>query len=284
MKTLFTIACLFLTSTTFAQQDMFWNNYSNYNPAMSGFQYQQHGALSLSNNFRTGPDTDLGITANYNMRLGDKHGIGLNYSGTYDNINTVNYSANYNYQFNLKKAGYLSTGIGVGFNRFYDNPNRVHPNNTAPLMSFENMQLNLGVAHKWKGLLSGVNIENASYYSDELFDGNFELYKPAFVAHSEYTFNIGKQLKLVPRALIRLNSSDDFFTSNVTMTLFDKYSFGSSLTFNGSKHLGFNFGYDLMDKFRFAYSYNAQLTQSFYKNLGYFERGRHQLTLGFLLK
>lgn len=275
MKTLFTFACIFLASSTFAQQDMFWNNYSNYNPAMSGFQHQQHGAVSYSDHFQSFGRKNL--VANYNIRLADKHGLGINFSGTNFSLNQTSTALNYNYQFDLGNAGKLSVGTSAALSH-------INENDTYSSFDYYDIQprtyfqLHLGAAYKWKQLTVGASIRNITRPEVRL-DSNFVIQgRRSLILHAEYDFNIGKQFKLTPR-LIYGSFTHSPLSADLTLTFKNKYSFGVMKNFDGT--LGLHVGWDINERFRVAYSFNPDLAtfDSYNPTIV-----RHQFTLGFYLR
>lgn len=284
MNILFTFACLCISTGSFAQLDMFWNNYSNHNPAMSGFQYEQHGALSYSDYFRTTPSARPNrLIANYNIRLAEKHGLGVNYSGSYDYWSLQSYMVNYNYQFKIANAGSLSTGVGLGINRSHLDDDFLSPISTP--FAFKSAQVNIGIAHRWKGLISGISLHALTNNFVDLQNENIRLDKPGFTIHSGYQFKLGEQFTLTPRAIFQVRNGyqNDVLSGDLTLTVFDKLSIGTMYTIGGGEHLGVHVGYDILEKFRLAYSYHSQI-DPFGNQPSYLERGRHQFTFGFLLK
>lgn len=284
MNVLITFACLCISTCSLAQLDMFWNNYSNYNPAMSGFQYKQHGALSYSDYFRTTPSERINrIIGNYNIRLGERHGLGANYTGNYDFWNEQSYMVNYNYQFKIANAGSLSTGIGIGFNRSQMDDDFHSPLNIP--FAFKQIQMNIGLAHQWKGLVSGISLHGLTSNFVDITNDPIELRKPGFTIHSGYQFKLGEHFKLTPRAILQVRNGyeDNALSGDLTLTVFDKLSIGTMYTMGSGEHIGIHVGYDVLEKFRLSYLYNSRIDLS--SNYPpYLERGRHQFTLGFLLK
>lgn len=273
MKTILSIAFTFIFTLSFAQQDMFWNDYSNFNPAMSGFQYQQHGAISYSDFLRS-DWSGKELSANYNMRLAQKHGIGVNFSG-YSHTsfyNSSNVVANYNYQFDLNEAGKLSTGIGAGVNVLNINSHNI----PEPLT---HLQLNIGVGYKWKGLTAGISIQNIAQRRAQLIPGFFSKTKPVYAIHASYDFNLGKRFQLTPRAIFEHNYGYTELNGALSLTFDKKFSIGALYAFHNE--IGFHAGWNIKEKFRVAYSVKSSFssfTQSF---LSY---TRQELTLGFQLR
>ncbi|MFK7785161.1 MAG: PorP/SprF family type IX secretion system membrane protein [Crocinitomicaceae bacterium] len=275
MKALVTFACIFIASSTFAQQDMFWNNYSNYNPAMSGFQFQQHGAISYSDHFQRYGRKN--IMANYNVRLADKHGLGINFSGTNFALNQTSTALNYNYQFDLGNAGKLSLGASGAISHTSENDSYglFDYYDVKPVTSFH---LHLGAAYKWKHLTVGASLRNITQPEIEL-DSNLVLRgRRSLTLHAEYDFNIGKQFKLTPRVIYSSFNGPTPLSADLTLTYKNKYSFGVMRNFDGT--LGLHVGYDINEKFRIAYSFNPDLNTFDSHNTTIV---RHQFTLGFKL-
>jgi type IX secretion system PorP/SprF family membrane protein len=275
MKTLFTFICILLASSTFAQQDMFWNHYSNINPAMSGLQYQQHGAFSYSGNRLKYQPKNL--AANYNMRLGENHGVGLAYSGQYSNVNSSNIIANYNYQFNLKKAGRLSAGIGAGVNLL--SATSIYTNLYNHPSPITHLQLNAGITYKWKGLLTGISFQNIDQPRQQVHTGFFSTSKPVYTVHAEYEVPLSKRFQLTPRAIYTHTNGRNRINTDLTLSLDKKFSLGAMFNLNGV--LGVHAGWDIMEKYRIAYLYSSGITNTLtnYSNIA-----RHQITIGINLR
>lgn len=271
MRTIITFALLFSFSS-FAQQDMFWNDYANFNPAMSGFQYQQHGAVSYSDYIKRDWSSKE-LSANYNMRFSQKHGVGINFSGyNYSTIfNSSNVVANYNYQFDLKEAGRLSAGIGAGVNVLNLSSNNIPTPRT-------HLQLNLGVAYKWKGLTTGFSIQNIAQPRAELTPGFFSATKPVYAIHAGYEFNLGERFQLTPRAMFEHNYGYTELNGGLTLTFDKRFLIGALYAFHNE--IGFHAGWKIKEKIEVAYSVKSSFS-SYTQN--FFSSTRQEFTLGFQL-
>lgn len=275
MKALFTFACIFIASSSFAQQDMFWNNYSNINPAMSGFQNQQHAAISYSDYFQRYRPKN--VQANYNIRLADKHGLGFNFTGNSFWLNQTSTVLNYNYQFNLGKAGRISAGVGAGLNTISENTsyNAFDYYDVQPQTYF---QLNAGVAYKWKGLTAGISLRNLTKPEVELDSALVLHTRTSLNIHAEYDFNIGKQFQLTPRFAYGPIGNNHRLNTDLTLTFRDKFSVGVMYDFNS--RIGTHIGWDITEKFRVSYMFNSHFSGF---NPNTYLDVRHQVTLGFKL-
>lgn len=106
---------LFANAQSVYNYTMFENNYSVFNPAVSGMELKQHFALQTRSRFVTGASAPVGVTALYDQHLGENNaGIGLNYSFLQAGAEKVN-------RFNMNLAigltlgkGTLSLGAGGG--------------------------------------------------------------------------------------------------------------------------------------------------------------------------
>ena len=270
----FTSACLF----SFGQTNMFWNNYSNFNPAMSGFQHEQHGAISYQNLYPALSGNYSTLGANYNMRLSGKHGVGINYDGDFYSVMNNKITANYNYQVDLKAAGKLSTGIGIGAGRtqyryeFYDEFGQLF---TPSPYSYFN--LSFGVAYSWKNLLFGASTSNLFSETDPALSSTIRSI-PGWNTYVSHNFQLGKKFDLTTRAIFRTYNGFHRLDVNVTTIFDDRFSLG--LTASARENFGVNLGYDIKKKFRVAYHYDFQFSKL---NNG-ISGGSHELAIGYFLK
>ncbi len=256
---------------------MFWNNYSNFNSAMSGFEYQQHAAATYINYYPALYGSYHGVHANGGMQLAEKHGVGIVYSGDIIPVMTNTVLVNYNYQFDLKKAGKLSTGVGLGVGRVQIRKGYEDDYLFAIPEPQNTFQLAFGAAYKWKKLLLGVastnlnqpkNPSTGSYYGPGI----------GINAHASYDFNIGEKFQLTPRALFSSRGGFQNLQLNVTTTYDERFALGFSL--HSRDNYGVNIGWDIKRKFRVAYSYNVTVSKLNNGASG----GVHEFSIGYLLK
>ena len=278
MKHFLTLAFILTCLLSNGQSSMFWNNYSNLNPAMSGLQHQQHGALSIQNYTPSLTLNQPTAQANYNMRLSGKHGVGINYSGDYYSLINNKIALNYNYQFNLKTAGKLSTGIGLGAGRTQFNKSQFGEDiswyNPSPYNYFN---LSFGVAYSRGKLNLGVSTANLFSETNPALS-SYKGYRLGLNAHVAYTFQLGENFELTPRTLFTAYNGFNQLRLNVTTTFKKKFSLG--LSARNTDYLGFNIGWDIHEKFRVAYAFGT----TFSKLNNGVSGGIHEFTIGYFLK
>lgn len=245
---------------------------------MSGLQYQQHGAISYQTIAPSLSGSHQEVQANYNMRLSGKHGIGINYTGDYNAFTNNKIALNYNYQFDLKKAGKLSTGIAAGAGRthvrddFFDSFGM--PYGSEPYNYFN---LSIGTAYSWKNLILGVSTSNLFPEENPAFSF-YSGYRVGMNAHVSYGFQLGENFELTPRAIFTTYNGFDQLGFNVTTTFKKKFSLG--LSSQSSDYFGLNVGWDIKEKFRVAYAFGKY----FSKLSNGSSYGTHQFSIGYIIK
>lgn len=276
MKHFITIAIITTSLFSFGQTNMFWNNYSTINPAMSGLQYQYHGAITASDNWAWNKGIE-GLNANYNQRISGQHGVGINFSGNYYFFMGNAVTLNYNYQFDLKKAGKLSAGIGAGGSNMQLRKRYYDLLDSGQVFTPQNrFLLNLGVAYSWKNLCVGVS---ASDLTAKKSNPSNQL-PIRWSTHVSYDFAIGEKFQLTPRALYTYQNGFQNLSLDLTTTFMNKYSLG--IVMNGRDNFGVHAGWDVREKFRVSYLVSKQYS----KLMGFTNSSNisHEITLGFYLK
>lgn len=271
---------LFVVSTSsFAQTELFWNNYANFNPAMSGFQYQYHASATVGDfsTWNRGLET---AHANYGQRILGKHGVGLTYSSRnyFWNFNTI--KLNYNYQFDLKRAGKIAPGIGIGFRQASPEYDMYIIPPTTILAPRTYGVLNLGVAYSWKKLLVGVSTTDfTDAWSYSTSGSPFS--NMGTNMHASYDFQLGKNFQLTPRAFFEAQHGFRTVNTNLTATYKRKYSLGFSSQIHQS--IGVNMGWDIKERFRVAYQYMIPTQALSHPQLIQNHR-IHTFSVGFMIK
>ncbi len=278
MKHLIALAFITTCLFSFGQTNMFWNNYANFNPAMSGFEHEYHGAITAREDWKWNNGIE-GLTANYNQRIAGNHGVGIAYSGIYyQNFFQNNViKLNYNYQFDLKKAGKIATGIGVGYEHVLFDESFLSSFNPPPSFSRTvNFALvNIGVAYSWKKLNAGVSTTDYSFLlsnNDSISQSN----KIGINLHASYDFQLSRKFQLTPRALFTAQNGFRDIAFDLTTTYLKKFSLGVMTT--GRDNFGIHAGWDIREKFRVSYLISR--VQSALTSSG----PNHEFTLGFFLK
>jgi type IX secretion system PorP/SprF family membrane protein len=279
MKHLVTIA--FISTCIFAsgQSEMFWNNYSNFNPAMSGFQYKLHGSATYTDYYPSLSGNYSAVNANYGMKIAHHHGVGITYNGDFIHaIKNNKVLLNYNYQLNLKKAGRLSigTGLGVGqstvdYDKLTFGDSIVHPSSAA---SFE---LNVGLAYKWKNLYIGISATNLTPKEQHPLSS---YYRPrtGYNLHVQYAFQITRKLQLTPRVLY--TSLDGFHRLQPNLTLSYNEQFHLGVSSKLWDKFGVNAGFDIKNKLRVSYMFSKTIS----KLSSGISSGVHEFSIGYTIK
>jgi len=275
MKYITTLAFISVCIFSYAQSNMFWNNYSNFNPAMSGFQYEQHAALTYTNNYPSLAGNYSDINGNVNSRIANHHGVGINYTGHFSpTLSSNKVLANYNYQIDLDKAGKLAIGTGVGYGHYdVTAPYLPTPTSQEKSSSFE---LNLGAAYNWKNIIIGFSGTNLTPPKGPIV--SFAVPRSKLNLHAQYNARIAEKFQLTPRVLYTYQDGFHEIQPNLTLTYLDKFSIGVSSQLRDN--FGVNVGWDILNKFRVAYNYSQTISKLNNAVSG----GIHEFAIGYILK
>lgn len=256
---------------------MYWNNYANFNPAMSGLRYRLHASGTYTNYYPSLAGSDKNLTADVGGRFNDRHGLGVAYNGEVSNNKAHKILANYNYQFQLKKATYLAIGTGIGFGTYssYDPLSSTFPSPTNSRVS--TFELNLGIAYKWKSLYVGVS--STSLKAPESNQNSFSEVPPtAYYAHAEYHFPVSNLFYLTPRLLYSYTDGFQRLQANLSLTYNAKFSLGVSSKFRND--FGINARWDIRNTIRVGYNYSVTVSKLNNNVSG----GVHEFVLAYLMK
>jgi type IX secretion system PorP/SprF family membrane protein len=262
---------------------MFWNNYANLNPAMSGFQYSQHATATYTNYYPSLSGNYSGIYADYGVRVAENHGLGITYTGDFFGTSANKFLLNYNYQFNFKNESRLSLGAGAGVERMkMTEDHYLYNDSVAQLYDPSSFfRLNLGVAYNWRNLNIGISVASLNdmiVQKKYIASFPFPNSSGAVYAHAEYLINLSEKFQLTPRVLYSSQNGFQRLQSNVTLSYNQQFSLGASVDLRNT--FGINVGWDILNKFRVAYNYNMTISQLSNGNGG----GVHEFALGYLLK
>ena len=281
-----TVFFILLVGTIFAQQDpssnMFWNNYSNINPAMSGKEYKIHGSVLYRNQWPALTGSQQSLLANINVSLKDKHGIGINFSNENDIVGKKNnISANYNYQFKLSEAAKLSIGVAASYISSRIDADKVTFGGNIGEVNYDftDINANLGIAYTWKNLLvhgSATNIFNSILNPTNT--ANIYYGYRSFYLGAAYNIKLGKRFGLKPQLLGRYTDGFTRLNLNAQFSFDDKYWIGASLAQRDS--FGLMAGWNIYNKFRIAYSYDYTISKLNNSISG----GSHEFSFGYYLK
>jgi type IX secretion system PorP/SprF family membrane protein len=261
-KIILFISCFIAQS--YAQQvpqfNMFWNNYSFYNPAATGLFYKHYAAVNARHqwiHFGCEPKT---INAVYDFKWTKiNSGIGINY--LYDQLGferNSEFTLNYSYQFDLKKDRVLSAGISFGFmgkQIDFSKLTALDPNDPLlyplPLQSGDVLfNINIGTAFKTPHLFVGASVMQLNEYKSHML--NYKNIRHYFIACS-YNTDIGEKFNIKPGIFVM---SDKAITElNIDFITFYKKRIWAGLVFRETDAIGLMAGVDIKGKYRVGYSY-----------------------------
>lgn len=278
---------LLFSFTLSAQNSMLhWNSESNYNPASSGVMFRHSANINFWTPHRSNYFPNNNLNVNYNTRIGDQHGIGVNYSFNethFQHFNSV--ALNYNYQFNFdkKRNHILSIGTGVNYtNRFIQDYWIVSTSTTDPLLpayTQHTFSLNLGLRYQWREL--GIGISNTSLFNTETNTNNIRLTEnPGLNVMVNYNFKIGESFAIKPIILYR--NYYDFHSILVSALFTVKNKYWVGLSYQNKNRLGFMFGWDINEKVRIGYAYDEPYSPQAVNPTTH--SANHQFTIGLRLR
>lgn len=274
---------LFFPLISFTQQDplsgMFWNNYAHINPASSGMEFKHEAYATYRAQWTKINGSPSTLFANYNTRMGEHHGLGVNYY--YETIGfTVKQQANlnYNYQFLLQEDRKIALGAALGFDHLGYDP-LLLPSTADPLPQAANNtfipNINLGVTYISGHIYSGLGFSNIDPLRNEPYFNKSMHTHFNFRYHFDLTQN--QKFKLFAEMLLRtdwVRLSADF---NTRLLAFNQMWFG--LSYRTSNIIGGNVMWDIKKKFRVGYMAEFNLG-----SLGNSFGSSHEFVLGLRLE
>lgn len=156
---------------------MYWNNYSYYNPAMSGvnFKHEANASYLSPLSYTLGNPTDWFL--NYGANFAEKHGLGVNYMHrSVNNYNEHSAKLNYNYQLTLKNSDKLAFGIAPNFKHLSYFPVWQFGKSQSvwitppPAIHFN---VDLGLAYYGEKLTAGLSVSQLPIYRSSIKYSSF---------------------------------------------------------------------------------------------------------------
>ncbi|MFT6244093.1 MAG: type IX secretion system PorP/SprF family membrane protein [Salibacteraceae bacterium] len=278
MKTITLVSILILSFVSNAQNEqspsMFWNNYSQFNPAVSGLEYQQKGILTYRNQWPSLTAATQTLFANYEARIGRRHGIGLNLISEQGLIGNQSQKvqANYSYHFVMKNSRRISIGISPSFDR------SVSVEYWPTLVSKKSsLNFNTGIGYQGETILAGIGVTRFLDITstDGFMDVNLN---PGLYAHIRKIFDVSRNIDIYLDGVYRTFDGFNTFKLNTRIVLYDKFMFGGGI--GGRNNLMAQVGWDIDNRFRVAYAYDTEVSKL---NNG-ISGGSHEFTLGYVMK
>jgi len=284
MKYLITLLLLTPHIITFGQGEpkftMYWNNYTLFNPANTGLNYNHYLNISYRNQWNDLIDAPKSFAGQYETKINSiNSGIGIGAISSIIGISHSNkYYFNYAYHIKLDKDASLSFGLSTVFQTIQykgvfttaiPNDPSVPPTYTPQTK----LNISIGSMYKKNNLEIGLSFTqiNKPYYDVLHFRNAIH----AFIMAS-YKFELSDFLTYKPSVFIKSNFTiNDVGIINL-LTYDDTYWFG--LTYYTSNSISLNVGVDLLKKYRMGYCFEYNMTDPFYKYPS------HEFTIGFLFK
>lgn len=269
-------------------QGMFWNNFSYFNPALSGYKYNYQGFINYRDQWSADADAPKDFFGNYSMFL-EKSRVAL---GTVFQRETVGalkeakFMINSAYRFALEKSRSFSLGAGIGLSSQVFNTDELNFPDSAEITGKIKETLftgDIGLAYEAPKFMIGVSVKNLNNPKgrDTLF--TLEENRNLFI-FSENKINIGENFVLTPRASIRSDFNIWDFEINGQLTFKEKYSLGFGYRddlFSEFDHPGTliaNLNWDILGKIRIGYA--IEFIDGLLKDFG----PSHEAVIGIKLK
>ena len=288
MKRIFLISCLgsfFGFTQTELQFDMYWNNYTMFNPANTGFEYKYFGSAIYRSQWTGVEGAPNNISALYSTKVNKiNSGVGIGYM--FDKIGFNNSSRlyfNYAYHFNLDNSQ-LSIGTALVVNRIkfeglWNAPQTGTTGGLDPNIPNDyqtKLNFNFGFIYKAGNIDFGLSATqiNQPYYEKLNFSNQRNYF--GYVA---YNFTLTSNLSL--RTMLNVKTDQVAMAADLytLFTLKKKYWVGLMYGI-ASKYTGIQVGADLKEKIRIGYSLNVNFLSTFPNT----NQITHEIVFAYLLK
>lgn len=266
------------------QFNMFWNNYSMFNPANTGLHYKHYGNVTYLSQWDKVEGAPNSFTANYETKLEKiNSGVGAGYLRDVIGLFTDNrFYLNYAYQLSFENS-VLSFGSSLFFRRIGFNPNWYAPETgtnssldpNLPIGAYDTkLNVNVGISYKREKLEIGLSTTqiNEPNYTDVNFNGARH-----YFGLLSYQFKLTENLNLKPTLYYKTDGVVGVLDLNALFTLKNKYWLGLSV--RSTSAFGGQLGIDIKEKLRIGYAYDY-----FNSDLSVYRNSTHEITLGILLK
>lgn len=275
------ILSLFISFNGISQQEpltsFYWNNYSYFNPAMSGVEHKHEANVTWRNQWDEVNGAPNTLFVNYGMNLADRHGVGVNYMYEtigFDRVNKV--KVNYNYQLKLDEERKLVWGTAVGLHHVNVTAGWIPPetiNDPSLPTGFDAnyINLDLGVAYYGESLIAGLSATQIPIHSGSYYDLATHMFGTV-----RYEFALNSSSELILRTQMRT----DFVTYSQDFNVGYQWNevLEAGIGYRTSDAIIFNLTGILAKKYRLGYSYDLTINQ-----LSNISRGSHEITLGLRL-
>lgn len=259
----FFLSLTFIHYSSYCQKlNMYWNDYSSFNPGSSGLFHNFQGVSTLILQEYFAGHTPYYFANSFNAKVDKLHGgIGLNYyQSKFDFISQLGFKINYSFHFNFGNNNILGIGISpslrhtlIDFVAIYPDDDIITDRITK---TYDDFGAELGLVFKTNKLVAGYSYKTLANKSQ------FENYNIS-TAFLSYNFNISNLIIIRPGFYFEYNSyqgsSLKRLNSNLTFTYKDRfwiYGFHRDMFdyADDDKWFGIGLGYDIIGKYRLGYS------------------------------
>lgn len=268
-------AILFASSFATSQQEpeytMFWNNYSLFNPANTGFLHDHY----VNATYRTGNQS-----YNYNLNSfallyennlnAINSGVGLAFmkdNNPYIDKNV--YTLNYAYHPEVF-YGTLSIGAGLTAKSIKFNDQNLYNSSIIPNISETKLNLSLGALYRYENLEVGLSVTqmNRAFYDNV----NYQAQQQVFGLIS-YKFEFDNGVDLKPSAYYKSDYKNHAIDFNLLLMYNEKLWCG--FTYRNTNTIAGQIGFDIDKRFRIGYSID-------YYSYAIYHGFAHEFTMGYL--
>lgn len=247
---------------------------------------------SSSSIFSEDPNAAIQKQWNADDYVNPYHGIGVQIvNDAIGPFNTISGNVTYAYHMSLNSSTRLSGGLGLGFNRYGVNVNKLDFGNNAvtdPVLAQQaqingkvNLDLNAGLWLYRYNFFTGIAVHQLVPQLTESISINTPILNASNVPHyfftAGYSFNTPSQLKIIPSIMVKYVSSTPL-QADINL----KAHFNNSLFVGGSYRSGYGFagltGITISNKLLISYSYDYTTTL-----LNQASKGSHEIMFGYRL-
>jgi len=265
------------------QFSMFWQNYSLFNPANSGLDYEHYANITYRNNWVKLENSPKVMSALYETKI-DKFNSGIGVGFLRDRIGlqvSNRYYINYNYQISFNKSK-LSLGLGTAYDIMQFNTDWLPPSglggtldpNLPVGLKQGKLNLNFGAVYKLKRLKIGISLTQANQALYEKL--SFKKAKHFFLL-AQYRIQVVDKFEIIPTFYLKSDFIAGVWDLNMRFIYDKKYWIG--FFYRQYKTIGFQAGFTIFNNFNLAYNYDL-VSSPFAQYYG----ATHEFSLGVKLK
>ena len=263
-NTLLICAIFILGNTAHSQyeplQGMFWNTYSYFNPALSGYKHKYQGFVNYRSQWSNATRNPKDFFANGSVFL-DKSRVSLGAAfqrASAGYLEENKFLLNSSYRINLNNNRFISLGLGGGISsQVYNTDFLVWPDSAevTGLVKESLFTGDIGISYEAPQFMIGLSVKNINNPKGDHPIIRLEENRNVFL-FTEGIIDLSEHISLKPRASIRADLESASATElNLGLTYKKKYSIGAGYRRNGgTNELIGMINWDILGKIRVAYA------------------------------